>query len=152
MKRLSFILLLLLLSGCKTKEIKVYSDSQIEEFDQMLSLAEDGDSKTYDLRNEQDCRSGRIPGFFCVRIVNSKGLEKSLDQICEDLQLILGKDKGRLIVFMDYDGSDANFLSEKLFKAGYYNIHYFQSGYETYKNLKGSEFIPETGECNSCTA
>ncbi|HEY8395436.1 MAG TPA: rhodanese-like domain-containing protein [Bacilli bacterium] len=141
---------LIFLCGCTGGRVKVYSDEEIGAFDELLEKT-NVEAKRYDLRHEDDCRLGRIPGFFCVRNVNSKGEEKTLDQIYEDLTLILRK-KSTPIILMDYDGSDASYLAEKLKAAGYSNVHYFGSGYERYASLEGETFVPETGDCDSCSA
>ncbi|MDD3999807.1 MAG: rhodanese-like domain-containing protein [Bacilli bacterium] len=152
MRKLLVLFLFFFLCGCKNKEIIVYSDDEINDFDLILIQAQTHKSKTYDLRSEEDCRRGRIPGFFCVRSVNSKGIKKSLDQIAADLKLILGTDYNYLIVLIDEDGSEASYLADKLFSQGYYNIHYFESGFDQFVKLKGEEFVPEIGDCDSCIA
>ncbi len=141
----------MVLVGCRSKEIKVYADEEIADFDALLQTASKSNAKRYDLRHQEHCRAGRIPGFFCARTNDSKGQEVSLDEIVENLKIILGKERKRLIILVDYDGNDANYVATKLFQEGYHNIHYFESGYECYANLKGSEFVPETGECDSCS-
>lgn len=141
----------MLLAGCRSKEIRVYTDDEINEFDALLAIASKSNAKRYDLRHQDDCWAGRIPGFFCARTTDSQGRETTLDEIVENLKIILGKDRKRLIILMDDDGTDAAYVATKLFREGYYNIHYFKSGYECYANLKGSEFVPETGDCDLCS-
>jgi hypothetical protein len=144
------VLLLAFLCGCKNKEITVYQDEDLTDFDHMLENIGDGTTKAYDLRLLESCREGRIPGFFCARTVNSQGEVKTLARIRDDLKLLLGKDYGRLIILMDESGEEASQLASMLFAEGFYNIHYFQSGYQRYVELKGNTFVPETGECNAC--
>lgn len=128
----------------------MYRDDELSAFDRILESIGDGYTKAYDLRSIEDCREGRIPGFFCARTVNSKGETKTLERIRDDLKLLLGKEYDNLIILMDKSGQDATKLAEMLFAEGYYNIHYFQSGYQRYVELKGASFTPETGECDAC--
>ncbi len=139
-----FILLLFFLSGCASESIKVYSDEDLKTFDELLARSGSNAIK-YDLRQEEDCLQERIPGFFCAR---SGG--KSSADIFEELVLIAKKKTP--IILIDDGGDEAYLLAEKLKKAGYRNIHYFQGGYERYVALKGKDFVPETGECSSCQA
>mgnify|MGYP001073565795 CR=1 FL=1 len=145
-----FLLFLLLLSGCKSKEITVYQDADISKFDEILMNIGNGNTKAYDLRSMEDCREGRIPGFFCMRTINSNNEVRSLERIHSDLKSLLGNDYDYLIILMDYDGQEAAKLASLLFADGYYNIHYFESGYQEYVDLKGDLFVPETGDCTTC--
>ncbi|MGD9605386.1 MAG: rhodanese-like domain-containing protein [Bacilli bacterium] len=150
MKRVCLLLIICLLAGCKQGQIFVYQDDEIANFDKILINIGNGHTKAYDLRSEDECVLGRIPGFFCMRTTNSLGEEKSLETIFEHLTLLVADDYNYLIILMDNDGSDSTYLAGLLFDAGYQNVHYFASGYDKYAQLKGDEFIPETGECTTC--
>jgi len=138
-----------LITGCSLKEIHVYSDDEIEEFDKLVS---NGKTKTkmYDIRSESVCIEGRIPGFICMRPTNSQGEERTLDKIFDYLILVIGDEYGYRIILMDNDGQDSRYIAEKLLDKGYYNVHFFSSGYNRYVELKGDSFIPEVGDCNIC--
>lgn len=149
MKHVMFLLLLLLV-GCSSGKVYVYQDNDIAQFDRILENIGNQKTKAYDLRSEEICKLGRIPGFFCMRTTNSLGEEKTLDTIFEHLQLLIGDDYQYLIILMDEDGSDSAYLAHLLLEAGYRNVHYFASGYHTYATLKGDGFVPEVGECETC--
>ncbi|HHZ11937.1 MAG TPA: rhodanese-like domain-containing protein [Acholeplasmataceae bacterium] len=150
MKKLVMILLLLFLSGCAKNPVKVYTDPEISEFEKVFMEA-GSKAKKYDLRHLEDCRKGRIPGFYCARVLKGNGEEKTLEDISEDLALIV-KNKRTPIILIDYDGGDAEELSGMLREKGFVNIHFFRSGYGRYAELKGDDFVPDTGECESCEA
>ena len=149
-KILLFALIILVLSGCAKKQIYVYSDDEINDFDKILENTGNGKTKAYDLRSEEKCFEGRIPKFFCMRTKNSLGEEISLDQIYENMKILLNDNYKTLIIFIDDGNNEASYLAEKLFRDGFYNIHYFKNGYERYRELKGESFIPETGDCGVC--
>ena len=150
MKRLCLFAVLFLLVGCGKAEIHVYSDDEIDDFDKLLTNIGDGNTKAYDLRSEEICFLGRIPGFFCVRTTNSLGEEKTLDTIFEHLTLLVGNDYQYLIILIDDDGEDSAYLANLLVAAGYKNVHYFANGYNRYVEIKKEIFVPETGRCETC--
>lgn len=150
MKKWLIIFLFFFLIGCDKTAVHVYEDGDIAAFDEVCENIGDGHTKAYDLRVEPDCIAGRIPGFFCMRTVNSEDVIQPLDAIYENLKILIGKDYGYLIIFMDEDGTDAGYLAEKLAADGYDNIHYFKGGYDRYAELAGEDFVPETGECDAC--
>lgn len=145
---LLLLILLFLLSGCKTQG-KVYYDDDIDDFDKILTCIGDGNTKAYDLRSYYDCIEGRIPGFFCMRTIRD-GVERSLDEIADDLIILLGNKYNFRIILMDYDGKNCRYFTELMNEFGYFNIHYFKSGYHRYVELKGDDFVPDVGECNVC--
>lgn len=148
MKRLTLIVfILILLVGCNKKEVKVYMDSEVSEFNEILKNVGNGKTKAYDLRSYVDCYEARIPGFYCATIVNQKNEEKTINQIANDLTLILGKKKNTMIILIDYDGRRSEELTTILNEFGYYNIHYFKSGYARYVELN-DDFVPESGDCD----
>lgn len=151
MKKLIFVILLLItVTGCAKKEITIYEDDEIDAFDQILTKIGNGTTKAYDLRSEEECYTGRIPKFFCARTKDINGNVKSLDTIYENLVLLIGKKYSYLIILMDNNNGEAKYLANKLFLAGYYNIHYFKSGYDVYAEMRKDSFIPEIGECTIC--
>ena len=150
MKKLVLLLLLACLVGCTSGKSFVYHDDELAKFDKVLENIGDGHTKAYDLRSEEDCLLGRIPGFFCMRTIDSSNNEKSLDTIFEHLSLLIGNDYAYLIILMDADGIDSAYLAGLLVDAGYRNVHYFASGYARYVYLKGDSFVPEVGPCENC--
>jgi hypothetical protein len=150
MKKWLFLVLMFFLIGCDQEKVTVYLDSDVEAFDEILLNIGNGHTKAYDIRSETSCIDGRIPGFFCMRTVDSEGIEKPLEEIASNLMLLIGNDYNYLIILMDEDGTSCHYLAEILANAGYRNIHYFQNGYESYVLLKGDSFIPEVGECETC--
>lgn len=149
MKRIlfSFVIILLTLSACGTKEIKVYSDEEIDEFNSILENVGNGKTKAYDLREYEECYAGRVSGFYCSQVEQIKDETAAMNRVVENLVLILGDKKNTMIILMDSDGSNSEFVSLKLFEKGYKNIHYFKSGYEKYVSFQDN-FVPETGECD----
>jgi hypothetical protein len=141
---------LFLCTGCVQKKIHIYADDEIEGFDKVLADVGNGNTKAYDLRSYDGCTAERIPGFVCIRTKDTGGNEKSLDTVVSDLGWKLGKRYGYLIILSDANGEEASYVAGKLFEMGYYNVHYFRSGYSRYKELKGNSFVPETGECDIC--
>lgn len=150
MKHLSLLVILFLLVGCGKAVTHVYSDDKIDDFDKILTNIGDGNTKAYDLRSEEVCILGRIPGFFCVRTTNNLGEEKTLDMIFEHLTLLVGDDYQYLIILIDDDGDDSAYLADLLVAAGYKNVHYFENGYDRYAEIKKDSFVPETGPCETC--
>lgn len=148
MKRLIIVLLLLviILTGCGSKEIKIYNDENVAEFNNILANIGDGSTKAYDLREYEECYAGRIPSFYCSRIEDIEDETESLDRIVQNLALLLGNKKRTMIILIDNDGSNSYYVATKLYDAGYTNVHYFNGGYERYVELQ-DEFVPETGEC-----
>lgn len=151
MKRILILFtFILLFAGCVRREIHIYEDNEINDFDKVLTDIGNGKTKAYDLRGYDECTAERIPGFICIRTKDTEGNEKSLDTVVSDLGWKLGKRHGYLIILSDNHGEEASYVASKLFEMGYYNVHYFQNGYLRYKELKGSSFVPETGECDVC--
>lgn len=151
MKKLIFIILLVItITGCSKKEITIYEDHEINGFDEILKNIGNGTTKAYDLRSEEECYAGRIPKFFCARTKDINGKVKSLDTIYDNLVLLIGKKYNYMIILMDKNNGEAKYLADKLFSAGYYNIHYFKSGYDVYAEIKKDTFVPEIGECTIC--
>jgi len=132
--------------GCK-KQGQVYDE--VDGFNKVLTKIGDGKTKAYDLRHYDDCISGRIPGFYCMRTIFNEQ-ERSIEELASSLILILGKKYNFCIILIDYDGTDSLEFKDIMNKAGFYNIHYFASGYQVYVELMGEEFIPATGECDGC--
>lgn len=148
MKKLfSLILLLFVLVACGKGEIKVYSVEEIADFDMILENVGTTGVKAYDLREYEECYAGRVPGFFCARIYEFAEEDNIFDEIVNNLELILGSKKDTLIILMDNDGSQAEYVANKLFEKGYSNIHYFKEGYEKYVELHPG-FVPESGDCD----
>ena len=147
-KYLTFIFLILfILNGCTGKDIRVYSDAEVEKYNTILNKIGDGKTKAYDLREYEECYAGRIPGFYCSRIEEIEDEVEALDRIVTNLSLLLGNKKSTLIILIDNDGSSSKYVAEELFSLGYKNIHYFKSGYEKYVSLQDN-FVPESGECD----
>ena len=144
---LMIFLVAVILTGCGSKEIKVYSEENLEEFNEILTNIGDGKTKAYDLRVYEECYSGRIPGFYCSRVEDIQDETEALDRVIYNLTLLLGDKKRTLIILIDNDGENSDYVSKKLFDQGYSNVHYFKDGYERYVELQDG-FIPETGECD----
>lgn len=144
---LIIFLLVILISGCASKEIVVYSDDQVDEFNSILENVGDGKTKAYDLREYDECYASRIPGFYCSRIEDINNEIEALDRIVNNLSLLLGSKKNTLIILIDNDGKNSAYVASKLFDLGYKNVHYFKNGYEKYVSLN-EDFVPESGECD----
>lgn len=149
MKKLTIMILFMLfvLTACGNKEIKVYQDIEVEEFDTILENVGNGKTKAYDLREYEECYAGRIPGFYCSRVDQIEGETEALDKIINNLKLLLIEKKKTLIILIDNDGKNSEYVATKLFNEGYTNIHYFKSGYDKFVELH-ENFVPETGECD----
>lgn len=147
MKKVIFLLILTLtLVACNQGKIYTYSVDEVEEFNKILENVGNGKTKAYDLREYEECYAGRIPGFFCSRVYDFVDEDMMLDEIVNNLSILLGKKKNTLIILVDKDGKDAEYVANKLFEKGFKNIHFFQAGYETYVRLNPN-FVPETGDC-----
>ena len=123
MKKLTLIIIILLVSltiGCKSKA-KVISD--VDEFETLFT-----GSIKYDIRSNQECEAGHIPGFMCMGDLSTDELINNID--------IVAKDKEQKIILLVY---------KELGKKGYKNMYYFENGYNGYADKKGTDFKPETG-------
>lgn len=139
--------MLFVLSACGNKEIKVYTEADVSEFDSILENVGNGKTKAYDLRDYEECYAGRIPGFYCSRVEQIENETEALDKVIKNLKLLLIDKKKTLIILMDNDGKNSEYVATKLFDEGYTNVHYFKSGYDKYVELH-QDFVPETGECD----
>lgn len=139
--------MLFVLSACGNKEIKVYTEADVSEFDSILENVGNGKTKAYDLREYEECYAGRIPGFYCSRVEQIENETEALDKVIKNLKLLLIDKKKTLIILMDNDGKNSEYVATKLFDEGYTNVHYFKSGYDKYVELH-EDFVPETGECD----
>ena len=144
---LIFFALFFVLTACSNKEIKVYTDAEVDDFNQILENVGNGKTKAYDLRAYDECYASRIPGFFCSRAKESENEKEDLDRIIENLTLLLGDKFRTMIILMDKDDINASYVAQELFEKGYKNIHYFKSGYDKYVELQ-TDFVPETGDCD----
>jgi len=147
MKKVFLLLFfLLLLTSCNNSKIKVYTNEEIDEFNKLLENVGKENIKAYDLRDYEECKAGRIKGFFCAKVYNFQNYDNVLDVIVSNITILLGKKKKTLIILIDNDGKDAEYVANKLKENGFQNIHYFQNGYLEYVRLN-PDFVPETGEC-----
>ena len=148
MKKLIIVLLMFfVLTACTKKQIKVYTETNVEEFDSVLENVGNGNTKAYDLREYEECYAGRIPGFYCSRVEQIEDKTEALDKVVKNLELLLMNNKKTLIILIDKDGGSSEYVANKLFEDGYTNVHYFKCGYSEYVKLH-ADFVPETGECD----
>lgn len=131
MKKLTLIIIILLASltiGCKSKT-KMISD--VDEFEALFT-----GSIKYDIRNNQECEIGHIPGFMCMG-------DLSIDELINNIDIV-AKDKKQNIILIGND-EVVRLVYKSLSKKGYKNLYYFENGYNGYLEKKGLDFKPETG-------
>lgn len=131
--RKEIIIIVLLITGmflisCKGRPTKI---SDANEFEQKFTGA-----IKYDIRDENICEEGHIPGFMCMGSKEKDTLIKNIDLVAYDYNqviILIGSEEDVLYIF------------NALGKEGYKNMFYFDGGYEGYVAVKGEEFVPETG-------
>lgn len=141
MKRLLLILLLLVcLSGCKSK---LHAIDTYQEWDELIQMKLEGvyqESLMYDLRDKTLCEAGHVSGFLCIFYQETL----TLLQVESNIEIVYGKDA--LILLMCEDGTISYELGESLIQKGYRHVYYFKDGYTAYAQAKPN-FVPEVG-CN----
>ncbi len=146
-----FLLILLfvlpLIVACNSEAVRIYSDSEVSLFTKDIKKLGDGKTRAYDLRDFEECIEERIPKFYCSRILEIEDLKESLDAVVDSIELVLGPKKNTLILLIDSNGENSNYVADKLAEKGFTKIRYFKSGYNKYKELQ-ADFIPEKGDCD----
>ena len=113
-----FIVIFLLVTclvSCKEEPTKI---SNVKEFEELFNGA-----IKYDIRSEEACEEGHIPGFMCMGSTDLDKLIKNIDLVSLDSNqtiILIGSEEDVLYVF--------NGLSKK----GHKNMYYFDGGYEEY--------------------
>ena len=121
-------LLVICLVSCKAEPTKI---SDVNEFEALFNGA-----IKYDIRSEEACEEGHIPGCMCMGSTDLDKLIKNIDLVSLDSKqaiILIGSEEDVLYVF--------NGLSKK----GHKNMYYFDGGYQQYASLKGEDYSPETG-------
>lgn len=131
MKKVLLVLSIIMtcfLIGCKAKYNMI---SDVDEFDSLFTGA-----MKYDIRSDEECELGHIPGFMCMGSETEEKLISNIDTIA--------KDKYQNIILIG-DKEKVESIFKELSKKGYKSLYTFEDGFEGYANKKGEDFKPEEG-------
>lgn len=108
-----------------------------EDLDILLDNS-NGDYLLIDLRDKEDFIEGHIDSFFNFSYT---------DEGEKLITFLQPYKKDKPILLLCYKGSRSAKAYGQLIRLGYTNLVDFTIGYNKYKELKGDEFKPATGDC-----